>query len=58
MNIQVEVFRVMTPCSDAIAWRRFGGPQADGELVGEDRKIIFCRSNSKVGVRDSLTLRE
>jgi hypothetical protein len=25
-KIQVEVFWILTPCSDAIAYRRFGGP--------------------------------
>jgi len=46
MKIQVAVFWVMTPCSDVVGYRRFGGPcclRLQGELDGAwtEIQVVF-----------------
>jgi len=41
MKIHIEVFRVMTPCSDMVEYHRFGGPEDGGTMALRNVGILL-----------------
>jgi hypothetical protein len=44
VKIQVDVFRVVTPCSVEVGYRRFGGPESEVTAlltINFDKEIVY-----------------